>query len=230
MKKDLLPWQLFTLALLALPPLYLWWAWPALPAQIPTHFDLNGQANGFTSRDNIWLLVLALPLGVAALLTALPRFDPKQRLDGRSVNFQKLRLALVALLSGLACQFLYAALHPTTPPGQGIAVLLSLFFAFLGNYLTTVQPNYFVGIRTPWTLEHPTVWARTHRVGGFLFCAAGLLLAGLALVLPLAWTNTLLVGLVLSIAVFCYGYSYAIFRRIKPADHPEQVTLGKAQP
>lgn len=201
-KNNLFPWQLLTLALLALPPLYLRWAWPVLPAQIPTHFGLDGQANGFTSRDHIWLVVLALPLGGAALLTALPRFDPKQRLDGNNVNFQKLRLAVVALPSGLACQSLYLSLHPATPPGRGIAVLLGLFFAFLGNYLTTVQPNYFVGIRTPWTLESPAVWARTHRVVGFLFCASGLLVAGLALVLPLAWTNALLVAAVLGTAFF----------------------------
>ena len=213
MKKNLLPWQLLTLVALVVPSLYLLYVWPALPAQVPSHFGLNGHADGYTSRANIWLLTLALPLGVALLFTLLPFLDPKHRLDGNSPNFQKLRLAVVALLSSLACYSLYAALHPNTPPGRGLAVVLGLFFAFLGNYLTTVQPNYFVGIRTPWTLESPTVWARTHRVGGILFCLSGLLVAGLALVLPQAWTQTMLLVFILGTVVFCYAYSYVVFRR-----------------
>lgn len=213
MNKHLLPWQLLTVAALLLPSGYLLAVWPDLPAQVPTHFGLNGRADGFTARENVWLLTLALPVGIGLLLSILPRLDPKRRLDGNTVNFQKLRLTLVGLVSGLACYSLYAALHPGAGTGQGLLVLLGLFFALLGNYLTTVQPNYFVGIRTPWTLESPTVWARTHRVGGMLFFASGLLTAVLALVLPLAWLQPAMLGLVLGTAAFCYAYSYAVFRQ-----------------
>ena len=213
MKKNLLPWQLLTLVALVAPSGYLLSVWGRLPAQIPTHFGLDGHANGYTSRDHLWLLTLGLPLGVALLFTALPRFDPKHRLDGNSVNFQKLRLAIVALLGGVACYALHAAQQPGMPSGRGVQVVLGLFLALVGNYLTTVQPNYFVGIRTPWTLESPAVWARTHRVGGILFCVGGLLVAALALVLPLAWLPAMLPGLVLGTAVFCYAYSYVVFRR-----------------
>ena len=213
MKKNLLPWQFLTLVALAVPSLYLAFAWAALPAQIPTHFAFNGQANGFTSRAHMWVLTLALPAGVALLFTVLPRIDPKRRLDSNSVNFQKLRLAVVGLLSALACYVLYLALHPSTVPGRGLVVVLGLFFAFMGNYLTTVQPNYFVGIRTPWTLESSTVWARTHRVGGILFCIAGLLVAGLALVVPLASMRLLLAVVLLGTSLFSYAYSYVVFRQ-----------------
>lgn len=213
MKKNLLLWQLLTLGAVLAPSLYLLRVWPRLPAQIPTHFGLDGHANGFTSRGSIWLLTLALPLGTALLFTVLPHLDPKRRLDGGSVNFQKLRLALVALLSGLAGYMLYLSVHPDQPAGRGMALLLGLFFAFLGNYLATVQPNYFVGIRTPWTLESPTVWARTHRVGSAVFFGAGLLMAVLALVLPQAWLSPLLLGVVLGSVAFCYGYSYVLFQQ-----------------
>lgn len=213
MKPNLLPWQLLTLVALVMPSLYLFYAWPALPAQIPTRFGLDGQANGYTSRANIWLLTLALPLGIALLFSILPRFDPKHRLDGNSANFQKLRLAIVALLSTMACYTLYVALHPSTPPTRGMMALLGLFFAFMGNYLTTLQPNYFIGIRTPWTLESPVVWARTHRIGGMLFCGAGLVLIVLALVAPLAWLPTAVLILVLGVAIFSYLYSYILFRQ-----------------
>ena len=213
MKKNLLVWQLLTLVAVAAPSVYLAGVWSALPAQVPTHFDLDGQANGYTSRQHLWLLTLALPLGTALLFTLLPRLDPKRRLDGSSLNFQKLRLAVVGLLGGLACYSLYLARHPGAASGPGLAVLLGVFFAFLGNYLTTVPPNYFVGIRTPWTLESPGVWARTHRVGGILFCGAGLLLVGLALLVPPTWATRLVLPLTLGPALFSYGYSYVAFRR-----------------
>ena len=136
------------------------------------------------------------------------------------MNFQKLRLAVAGLVGGVNAHVLYLTLHPGTGPGRGLAVLLGVCFALLGNYLATVQPNYLVGIRTPWTLESPAVWARTHRVGGRVFCAAGLLLAVLALVLPLAWVYPTLPVLVAGPAAFGYGYSYAAFR--------QQQHLGKA--
>ncbi|MDB5269753.1 MAG: hypothetical protein JWP58_2793 [Hymenobacter sp.] len=212
MKKNLLLWQLLTLVAVLAPSLYLLYVWPQLPAQVPTHFDGSGQANGYTSRDHMWLLTLGLPLGTALFFSALPYLDPKRRLDSNSVNFQKLRLAVVAMLGGLAGYGLYMGLHPGTS-GGGLLVLLGLFLAFIGNYLTTVQPNYFVGIRTPWTLESPTVWARTHRVGGMVFCLAGLLIASLALVVPTRQMHLIFAGLLVLTAVFCYGYSYFLFRQ-----------------
>ena len=213
MKNNLLPWQLLTLVALVVPSLYLLYAWPHLPARIPTHFGPDGQPNGYTSRSSIWLVTLALPLGTALLFSVLPRLDPKHRLDGESVNFHKLRLALVGLLSGMACYTLYMGLHPGTAAGRGLEVMLGLFFAFMGNYLTTVQPNYFVGIRTPWTLESPAVWARTHRVGGMIFFVTGLLMAGLALVLPVAWLSTMVLVVALGTGAFCYVYSYVLVRQ-----------------
>ena len=213
MKNNLLVWQLLTLVAVVIPSVYLAYAWAELPAQVPSHFGANGQVNGYTSRQNLWLFTLALPLGTALLLTWLPHFDPKRQLDAGNVNFQKLRLAVVGLLSGIACYLVYLGLHPGAASATGIAVLVGVFFVFLGNYLTTVQPNYFVGIRTPWTLESPRVWARTHRTGGILFCLAGLLMVGLALVLPAAWTSRMMLVLILGTALFSYAYSYTAFRQ-----------------
>lgn len=206
-------WKLLTLVALVLPTAYLIYTWPVLPAQIPTHFNAAGAADGFTSKENMWLLCLGLPVGTYLLLAFLPRLDPKRRLDSGTTNYQKLQLLLVALISGISVFSLYAAQHPGVQPGRGLMVIMGVFFALVGNYLTTVQPNYFVGFKTPWALEFPLIWARTHRLGGRLFFTTGVLSALVALV----WsgevaTGVLLVG-VLGTTVAVYVYSYWLYRQ-----------------
>ena len=132
-------WPLLVLAAALLPSAYQLAEWANLPAVVPTHFDFRGQADGFTSRDRLWLLTLALPVGVALLMAALPRLDPKGRLDGHNTNYQKLTLAVVGLVSGLAGLAIYLAVHPGTAPGRALAVLMGLFFALLGNYHCAAQ-------------------------------------------------------------------------------------------
>lgn len=213
MKTKLSAWHLLTLLLLGLPMLYLRYTWNVLPARIPTHFDTAGEANGYTDKANMWLIAGVLPVATYLLFRFAPRFDPKRRLRFDNPNYQKLMLAFVGLLSGLGVFSLWAALHPAATPGKGLAVLLGLFFALLGNYLTTVQPNYLLGFKTPWALEFPRIWARVHRVGGRLFFAVGLLSAATALLGPVeAASGVLLVGLLGSVAVV-YGYSYWLYRQ-----------------
>ncbi|RPD47174.1 DUF1648 domain-containing protein [Hymenobacter sediminis] len=213
MKPTFSIWTLLMLLALVLPVAYLAYTWPALPAQIPTHFNAVGTADGFTAKENMWLLCLGLPVGTYLLLTFLPRLDPKRRLDANTTNYQKLQLILVALMSGLSLFSLYAALHPAVQPGRGLAVVMGVFFALMGNYLTAVQPNYFVGFKTPWALEFPLIWARTHRLGGWLFFATGVLSAFLAL----AWSGEVGMGVlvagVLGTTVAVYAYSYWLYRQ-----------------
>jgi uncharacterized membrane protein len=162
----------------------------------------------------MWLLTPALPLGTYVLLTTLPRFDPRRRLAADSRSFQKLTLLLVGGLSALACYCLYLALHPEQLPEREMGTGISLFFALLGNYLTTIQPNYFVGIRTPWALESDFVWLKTHRLVGRLFFGSGLGLAALAMVGPLPWFEPTLLVAVLGIVGLSYGYSYWLCQQL----------------
>ncbi|QNH61740.1 SdpI family protein [Hymenobacter sediminicola] len=217
MKRPFSTWHLLLVLLLVLPTLYLAYSWSALPAQIPTHFDTAGKADGYTAKQHMWLLCLGLPVGTYLLLAFLPRFDPKRQLDAGNSNYQKLTLAVVALMSGLSIYSLYAALHPGQQTGQGLAVLMGLFFAFIGNYLTTVQPNYFVGFKTPWALEFPRIWVRVHRVGGRLFFATGVLSAVLGLLGVVAAATTVLVVGALATAVVAYSYSYWLYKKEMPA-------------
>ncbi|TVT43275.1 DUF1648 domain-containing protein [Hymenobacter setariae] len=213
MKRSLSIWHLLSFLVLVLPTLYLIWAWPALPSRIPSHFGI-GSIDNYTSRSHVWLLTSALPIGTYLILTFLPRFDPRRRLAADSRSFHKLSLLLVAGLSASACYCLYLALHPEQLPDWKMGAGISLFLALVGNYLTTVQPNYFLGIRTPWALESDIVWLKTHRLVGRLLFGGGLGLLALAVLGPLTWFEPALLLVVLGIVGLSYGYSYWLYQQL----------------
>ncbi|MCD6453745.1 MAG: SdpI family protein, partial [Candidatus Aminicenantes bacterium] len=94
-----------------------------------------------------------------------------------------------------------------------INILIGVLFVFLGNYLPGIKPNYFVGIRTPWTLENETVWRKTHRVGGWSFVLIGILII-FSVFLPASWSTTVLLILVCAVAFFLVLYSYILWWKI----------------
>lgn len=85
---------------------------------------------------------------------------------------------------------------------------------FLGNYMQTVKPNYFIGIRTPWTLENETVWARTHKLGGRLYFIAGGLVMVLAFVLK-GLMMPVFIGIIVAASVVPMVYSYVVYKQLK---------------
>jgi uncharacterized membrane protein len=216
MKLSLSIWQVLTLLVLIIPSVYLLWSWSALPEHIPSHFGSNG-IDGYTSRANAWVFTTALPLGVYLLMHFLPRLDPRRRLSADSRSLHKLGLLLVGFISALGCYLLHLALHSEELPGRGMNVGIALFFTLLGNYLTTVQPNYFLGIRTPWALESDVVWTKTHRLVGRLFFGGGLVATLLALLGPAAWFEPAFLTLVLGTTLLGYGYSYLVYKQLEQA-------------
>jgi uncharacterized membrane protein len=154
------------------------WAYPHLPPRVATHWGLAGQPDGYSSK---WVAVTLLPLMILAmrgLAGVLPRIDPKGEnyrkfagsywliFNGVMVFMGLVHLAVLAYGLGAPVR-----MERVVPAGLGVLLMV------VGNYLTRVQPNWFVGIRTPWTLSSESVWRRTHRVGGWLMAGGGALMA-----------------------------------------------------
>lgn len=91
-------------------------------------------------------------------------------------KYHSLRLMLVVFMSGLAIYMLYITKEGRMANPQWLIALIGLMVAMLGNYFQALRPNYFVGIRTPWTLESEEVWKKTHYLGARLWVAGGLLM------------------------------------------------------
>jgi len=189
-------------------------AYGHLPPVIPTHWGLDGQPNGWSSRMVAVGFPPALTLALWALLLVLPQIDPGRRNYAVFIGFYRaLRLALVLLMAVLYATALLSGVGYRVSIPAVTTIAVSGLMIFLGNFMGRLRHNYFVGIRTPWTLADQEVWRQTHRVGGRLFVIGGFLpLAGLFFS-PAAALALLLVG-VLGAVLLSVAYSYLVYRRV----------------
>ncbi len=176
--KNKLNWLAVTL--LVAPLIALLVLWNDLPARVPIHWNLRGQIDGWSSKTSMLLLPL-IGLGTIVLLHVLPRFDPKLgRAAGGQGRMQSvlaiLRLALAAFFGVIFWMQLAAALGHSVAAGRIVPAATLLLLATIGNYSSNLRPNYFVGLRTPWTLESRETWRATHRLGGRLMFFGSILL------------------------------------------------------
>lgn len=188
------------------------WLYPHMPMRIPTHWDINGQPNGYSSRfwgAAMWPLLI---FGLAALTVVLPRISPKGfGMESFAGVFGLMMLVVqgVVLVHGIAAML--AGAGHAVPMTIIVHLSLGVLLMVLGNYMGKLRRNFFAGIRTPWTLASEAVWERTHRLASWLFVLAGVVLVVAApfhaMRLPL--------GVVLSACLIPVAYSYFIYRRLE---------------
>jgi immunity protein, SdpI family len=190
-----------------------------LPDPMPTHFAFHSQANGFTAKPIGVFLTPAFVALLGLFLVAVPRVSPKAyRFDPflRVYEIVAITLLTVEFVDGMLG--LYRALgHPLDVDRTG-TIGIGVVLLVLGNYLGKVTRNFFVGIRTPWTLANPEVWLRTHRVGGVLCVLAGAIILIASFVG--SGTPAVAIGVILVLAVVLTGYSYVLYRRLGAGDLP----------
>ncbi len=204
-------------ALLALPFLALALLWRDLPDRVPVHWNLHDEIDGWASKGAGLLLPPLLALGTIALLHVLPRLDPKLRQRAREQSrfpavLAILRVALAAFFAVIFSLLLLGALGHAVPVGRVVVSACLLLFAILGNYLAAVRPNYFVGIRTPWTLESPETWRATHRLGGKLMFFGSILLFVLQFLLGETAFFAVFFSSLLGLVAWSFWYSWRYFK------------------
>jgi len=187
-------------------------AYPFLPDQVASHWGLSGEANGYLPKAWGLFILPLLSAGLALLFLLIPRIDPLRE------NIGKFRatydgFAIVVLLFLLYLSFLTIAWNLGIR--FGIAQLLSPAFGVLyyacGILVGRARRNWFIGIRTPWTLSSERVWDRTHAIGGRLFRIAGILALPGTVLPGAAWL--LILGPVLLISVYLVAFSYFEYQK-----------------
>jgi uncharacterized membrane protein len=153
-----------------------WVAYPQLPAIMPMHWDAHGQVNGWGPK---WWLFLTGPGSIALVVltfSALPWLSPKKfEVDSFRATYLYIMMMVVALLAYVHLLVLSAALGVALDMTRAIVGGLCLLLALMGNVLGKVRRNFFIGVRTPWTLANEQVWNATHRFAAKTFFAGGVL-------------------------------------------------------
>jgi uncharacterized membrane protein len=185
-----------------------------LPDQVPTHWNIYGQVDALTDRLQAVLLLPALTAGLWLLLLGLPRIDPlRASYAAFAGTYQLFVNTLVLFMAAIYVVTLGSALGWNINVPQMIGIGVGLLFMVLGNEMGRLKPNWFAGIRTPWTLSDPEIWRRTHRFGGRVFFAAGLLIAVANLLLPATTSTFVILTGVLGASILSVGYSYLLWRQ-----------------
>lgn len=149
--------------------------YPELPAQVPVHWNAGGEIDGWDERHML-LIHSAFLLGLAALWLVLPRISPQRfAIDGFESTWWFSGMLMVCLIAYLQCVHLWAAYRPGFPMDRAVLGGLGLLFVLLGNVMGKVRRNFWLGIRTPWTLANERVWYATHRLAAKSMVAGGLL-------------------------------------------------------
>jgi uncharacterized membrane protein len=150
------------------------YAYPRLPDRVPAHWNVHGVVNRYTSRT---FFLVPLPLFVLALwglLRVLPRIDPWRenypKFQGTYDLVVNCALTVIALAD---VAVVGRALGSPVPLDRVMPGVVGVLLVIIGNVMPRARPNFWFGIRTPWTLTNPRVWERTHRFAGYVFVLAG---------------------------------------------------------
>ncbi|MGG2197433.1 SdpI family protein [Paenibacillus validus] len=208
MNKPWFIWLLLAASIVAGIVLY-----PSRPDLMPIHWGVDGQPDNYAHKAVALFLVPGILIVVHSLLTYLPKLDPKKENYGKfqsSVNVIRnvimigllvLHAFTIAYGYGFTFNMNYVAL-----PFAGIV------FIVLGNYMPRFKTNYFMGVRTPWTLASEEVWRKTHYLSGRVFVAGGVLLL-LGVFLPDAVKFGFFIGLIALTTIVPYLGSYMYYRK-----------------
>lgn len=199
--------------------------WPDAPDRIPVQWNLQGQVTRYAGRAEGLLLLPALALAVYLFLLILPRIDPaRANYAWFATAYTIIRVTLLSLLA-LAYGVVHVWIRGTTVNMGAITLLLiGAACVVLGSVLGQVRPNWFVGVRTPWTLSSQESWTKTHRLGGWLFIVLGLWALGLAVVRT-SWAVRTWWVAAGAVVVILVVYSYLVWR-----DDPHRTTLAGESP
>ncbi len=196
------------------------WFLVQLPAgaKIPSHWNIKGEIDGWMGVTGSMIMGLSLSLGIFLLLYLMPYYDPRYRKNKDRMEKILPSISFVLLLFFALIHVYSLYLGSMGAGAEGFRftfVLMGMMFVILGNILPKVPNNFFVGIKTPWTLSSEEVWQKTHRLGGWLFVISGLMLCVKAF-FPMQQSvlQQILMWVALLLPLYSILYSFLLYRRI----------------
>jgi len=184
-----------------------------LPPQLPAQFGITGEVNKYWDKGSLIGVMGAMGIVLPLLLQLTRSIDPKSENYRKFENaYGMIRLAIAVLFDTALVLSVSHGLNQDIPAGKILIAVLGLMFMVIGNFMPQVRHNYFLGIRTPWTLANPEVWRRTHRFSGLMWSSAGLMFV-IGAFLPGVWGPTVLLAGLMAGIILPLVYSWFISKR-----------------
>jgi uncharacterized membrane protein len=185
--------------------------WPSVPNRIPVHWNMVGAVDGYGGKFEGLLGLPLVAVGMYLFMLVLPRFDPGRANYAQFAGaYDTIRFAILAVFAAVYSLTVFSV-RGNPVDMSAINVLIGGLMIVIGSLMGKVRPNWFVGIRTPWTLSSKLAWNKTHRLGGWLLMVAGLVMIATA-VMPAPWKVIVSSGTILAIVAFLFVYSYFVWR------------------
>jgi uncharacterized membrane protein len=205
--------------------------WSSVPGQIPIHWNISGEVDGYGGKFSGLLLLPLITLGIYALLAVIPRFDPaRANYPSFRGPYTTIRVGFVVYMA-LIYLFMQISIgrEETLRVDRLISASIAVLFVLIGLVLGKIRPNYFVGIRTPWTLTSKQCWVKTHSAGGWVFLATGAASA-IGAIIGGQWALIFMFAALVPGIVFLFVYSYLIWRSDPDRIPAQDTTPGPEHP
>ncbi|MBU0906969.1 MAG: SdpI family protein [Nanoarchaeota archaeon] len=186
--------------------------YPQMPVRMDSHWNAAGEVNGHASRFMGLFLLPIISLVLLVLLVLIPRIDPKkENIRAFRKEYDWLIFVIIAFL--FYVYFLSVLWNLGARFNFSLMLLpaFTILFLFMAFVLGKAKPNWFIGIRTPWTLSSEKVWYKTHKMGAKMFKAVALVsLLGFIFPLRAIW---FVIIPVLIVVAYLIVYSYVVYKR-----------------
>jgi len=207
--------ELPVIGIVLLPFIYLAYIWNSLPEQVPMHWNLKGEIDNWGSKYSLIGLTFLLPVFTYVLMLVIPKIDPKKSMESMGGKYYQFKFILVAFMSVLALFIIHISKNQKLSNPNMIVILVGILFVFMGNYFKVIKQNYFIGIKTPWTIENEEVWKLTHLLAGKMWVIGGIVIVICSLVLPENINFYFLISITAVISIVPIVYSYLIYKKLK---------------
>ena len=222
---DVRPAALFSAVVLLFLAAISAYAWSQLPegSEIPVHWGVDGEPDRYGGKAEGLLLMPGIAVGVSLLLYVIPKFEPRKlHMAGSRQAYIAIWMGVMALFGAIHVTAVLAALGRDVNMSLIVPSLVGVLFLVIGNFMSKMRSNWFMGIRTPWTLSSERSWNKTHRLGARFFIAMGVLMLAMPWLPPSPWSVGLVMAPIGGMVVFLFVYSYLVWR----AD-PDKLPLGR---
>jgi uncharacterized membrane protein len=200
------------------PAVYLAVVWNTLPETIAMHFNLKGDIDRYGSKNELTTMIFILIAVNAVVYLLLPqvyRIDPKRYAVENKGRLFRIAFAVAVFTSSVLCLLIYSSIHGSIKFSMRFILAgVGLMLAVVGNYIYNIKPNYFAGIRLPWTLNDDENWKRTHLLGGKLLFGGGLMIAVICLFAPFTFSMITLFGVLSVVILITCIYSYRLYKKL----------------